>query len=436
MKIDCSVISCVRESYVRIGKPESVMLAYSGGADSTSLLYALLKLREKEGFSLVCAHVNHQIRSASIYEEQWITDRLSGFGVPLIIKRIHVPKKGNLESNAREARYHALHEAMNDRGCEVLALAHHANDQAETMLMRLMHGTGLKGLSGMSELSGALWRPLLQLTRATLIGFLNAQKAEWIQDESNSDPSFMRNSIRMNLIHRIESESPGACERMAQTAVILQDENSAWRSYEDDWLEKNARMEPPFVYLLTERLCRESAALQRRLIRRLCDVYNLALDFRQTETVRGLVDSTPGTGINLPGGAKAFRSKNRLHILADAVESMHPDWPQPTVLELKGSHGDGKRVQTFDARQVSGASVRQAKPGDWIIPFGMTGSMSLAKYLGSRGVDRPFRRFWPVLARGNEIIWAIGIGPSQTAAITPGTEQSICLAFDARLPDE
>ncbi len=427
---------CVRDSYVRIGRPKSVMLAYSGGADSTSLLHALIKLRDEEGFSFICAHVNHQIRKTSSQEEQWISDRLSDVGVPFIIKRIHVPERGNLESNAREARYQALYEAMNDMGCEILALAHHANDQAETMLMRLMHGTGLTGLAGMSEKSGVLWRPLLQIPRANLIRFLNAQKAEWIQDESNADPMFMRNSIRMNLIPWIESASPGACERMAQTALILQDEKKAWRAYEDEWLERYARMEPPFVYLLTERLRCESAAFQRRLIRRLCDVYALALDFRQTETVRGLLDAAPGTALNLPKGAKAFRAKKGLHILADAVESMHPDWPQPTVLGTNDSHGDGKRVQAFDAKRVNGASVRQAKPGDWIVPFGMAGSMSLAKYLGSRGVDRPFRRFWPVLARGNEVFWVIGIGPSQTAAVTPETEQSVCLAFDARLPDE
>ena len=436
MKKDLSVVDCVRCSYERIGKPKSVLLAYSGGADSTSLLYALLKLREEEVLTLTCVHINHQIRDASIQEEERVKNHLQSLGVALLIKRVIVSREGNLEANAREARYQALYGAMKDTGSEVIALAHHANDQAETMLMRLMYGTGLAGLAGMSEMNGALWRPLLQIPKHKLITYLEGQNTQWLHDESNDNPSFMRNSIRIRLIPWIEEASPGACERMAQTAALLQDENIAWKRYEDEWLGKHAKTLPPFVFLCTGPLACESAALQRRVLRRLCQIYDIDLDFRQTEALRRLVDSAPGTALNLPGGIKAFRTKKRLHILPDAVESMHVSWPQPIVSDVTGSLGNGRQVQTFDARRLEGAIVRQAKPGDRIVPLGMTGSMTLAKYLASRGVDQPLRQFWPVLAKGREVFWAIGHGPSQTAAVTSDTEQRICLFFDARLPDE
>lgn len=436
MKKDYSVADCVKSSYERIGKPKSVLLAFSGGADSSSLLYALLKLRDEEGLIVTCAHINHQIRSASFQEEGQVRKHLQSLGVALLIKRVTVSREGNLEANAREARYQALYGAMKDTGSEVIALAHHANDQAETMLMRLMYGTGQAGLAGMSEMNGVLWRPLLQIPKHQLINYLNEMKVQWLQDESNEDPSFMRNSIRMRLMPWIEEVFPGACERMAQTAALLQDENIAWKRYEDEWLIKHAKTLPPFVFLCTDPLACESVALQRRVLRRLCQTYDIVLDFRQTEELRELADSLPGTALNLPRSFKAFKSRKRLHILPDAVKSMHVAWPQPNVSDAANELGNGRRVQTFDAGRLSGAIVRQAKPGDWIVPLGMTGTMTLSKYLGSRGVDQPFRRFWPVLAKQSEVFWAIGHGPSQTAAVTADTEQRICLSFDARLPDE
>lgn len=437
MKKHYGLVQQLKASYVRIGKPANVMLGFSGGSDSTALLHSLVMLREEEGFGLSCAHVNHGIRISSDAEEQWVTRLLDRMGITLLKNHVEMPWGGNLEARARALRYQAFREAMKETGSEVTALAHHAGDQAETMIMRLMHGTGSVGLAGMAELNGPFWRPFLPVPKSELISFLKGLNAEWIEDESNDDTKFMRNFVRLKIFPLMEAATPGISERMSQTAILLHDENLAWEHLENDWLKKHAKLTPPFVFLLIEPFLRENAAVQRRLLRRITRESDIEIDFKQTESLReaALSSSYPLT-INLPKGGKAFRSEIRLHIITHAVQSSHVYWPQPRQLEPSGNLGDGRKEQTFDGNLLKGAVIRQARQDDRIVPLGMHGSQPLLKYLSARKVDQPFRCFWPVLASGSTILWVPGHGPAQTAAVTSSSETRIKLAFEAILPDE
>jgi tRNA(Ile)-lysidine synthase len=436
METGQDLLEQVRSSYHRLSRPDHIMLALSGGPDSVALLHILIALRKDEGFSLTCVHINHGIRAASEAEQKWVIGLAGKIGFPLILKRVTVSSNGNLEAAARDARYAAFREAMTECGADALALAHHADDQAETLLMHLMRGSGSDGLAGMKEYIKPLWRPFLHVTKEQILDYLRTGNTAWVKDESNADTRYLRNRLRLQLLPLMEDAFPGTVLRMSQTAEILQAEQELFTKLEDQWLALHGKMSPPFAYLNYQNFGEEHLAMQRRLVRRLCGIYGIPLDFAQTERLRRFAEQPAGSLYTLPGGAMAQMSEKRLHIIPNEIESYHVTWAQPFRDGPGKTLGDGLREQVFDAELLSGALMREAKPDDRICPLGMSGSQSLLKYLSSRRVDLPFRRFWPVYARDSEVLWVPGCGVAQTAAVNADTRSRVRLSFQGELPDE
>lgn len=436
MSIKPPLLKAVADSYHRIGKPRSVLLALSGGADSMALLHLLLDLREIHGFELFCVHVNHGLREAAMEEEAYVRTHTADLGIPLQVIRIQVPRDGNLENAARMVRYQACEQARQTAQAAVIALAHHANDQAETLLMHLMRGAGPEGIAGMEEYRMPYWRPLLMQNQKLLLDFLHEQGISYVLDESNLDTRFLRNDLRHKVLTHLEDRAPGLVDRMARAAMLLQDENAFLRQQEDRWLWQNAKLEIPFVFLLREALLQEHPAMQRRLLRRLCQACAISLDYEQTEALRGMLVKTPGSTMNLPGGCSAFLSTQRLHILCDDVKLTKRFWSPPRMESADEGMGDGMRRQVVDAERIQGAVMRQVQPGDVIVPLGMQGSQAIRKYFSARKLDVPFRPYWPVFARGNQVLWVPGCGVSATAAVSQGTKNRVMLVFDGILPHE
>ena len=167
-----SLVETIRDSYFRIGCPKSILVAYSAGADSLALLLGLMTVKNELPIEIVCAHVNHGLRASACADEKLAIDITRRLDIALMVKRVEVSREGNLEAAAREARYTALKQAMRESGAQVIALAHHADDQAETMMMNLARGSGLDGLAGMNEFRPPYWRPLLSIPKSVLIDAL------------------------------------------------------------------------------------------------------------------------------------------------------------------------------------------------------------------------------------------------------------------------
>jgi tRNA(Ile)-lysidine synthase len=381
--------------------------------------------------------VNHHLRPSSGEEAKWVHDLCEKLHVPLYIKDVVVPQTGSLEDQARKVRYRAFQKVFLDTNADVLALAHHAGDQAETMMMRLMHGAGPTGLAAMGEKTGWLWRPLLQTPKRMLLSFLDSLGQAWVEDASNQDPGMLRNAIRLKVMPEIETLSPGTQVRMAKTAQLLHDENEAWTTFEDRWLKEYASINPPLVFLLIEPFLREPLAFRRRLVRRLCASWGIHLDSAQTSALCTLPNQKRAGKMNLPGGVSALCTASRLHVISPHAAS----WPgclmgQIQTIEPPQGMGDGKRRQTFDADMLPGSKLRCVLPGDMIKPFGMNGTQSMAQYLSDRKIDQPFRKHWPVLARGNQVLWAVGLGMAQTAAVSAATKRQVQYVYKGVLPGE
>ena len=213
-----------------------VLVAYSGGLDSSVLLHVMAKFANRP-FKLIAVHINHNLHSR---ETDWVKHcqlNCTQLGVELIIRelpKLAKPKVGNLEAKLREQRYKIFAQLLTDD--DALVTAHHAEDQAETLLMRLFRGAGVKGLGAMLDQiklsSGYLLRPLLHCSKAELLTYANQHQLSWVEDESNYDCSFDRNYLRHTLMPLIKKRWPGVIKAIERSSGHLQEV--------DRWLEQQA----------------------------------------------------------------------------------------------------------------------------------------------------------------------------------------------------
>jgi tRNA(Ile)-lysidine synthase len=204
---------------LRVVLPENtggILAAVSGGADSVAMLCLLREVCREHSVRLTAAHFEHGIRAeASVADAAFVRELCRAWNVELIEGSADVPamakaRSVGIEEAARDARYAFLREAKRQAGADWIALAHHQDDQAETVLMHLLRGCGLKGLVGMRETEGDLYRPLLSYPKQTLVDFLRNQGIEWREDASNQVSDTPRNALRLNVIPQMETCYPAA----------------------------------------------------------------------------------------------------------------------------------------------------------------------------------------------------------------------------------
>jgi tRNA(Ile)-lysidine synthase len=402
-----------------------VLVALSGGADSVALLVLLCRARDAGMLRLSAAHFDHRIRGAqSLADSNFCQCLCEARGVPLALGRADVPEIARrtgegLESCARALRYRFLRETAAALGADLIALGHHADDQAETVLMHLLRGAGPEGIVGMRRLSGDLYRPLLSCRKAEIIQFLRENGDAWREDETNRIADNPRNALRLSAMPVLEGIYPGmvsALGRYAEAACV-----------EDDFVSRAADM---FYRERVEQLPNghrvglsggPEEALLRRAIRRLCGP-----DLK-TDKLRELVCLETATDIG--NGMRAERHGAYLYVL----NPFHP--PQAQPVDLKGETSlDGicrllcedaasvpetrlKRTQVLDREALSDAVLRTRQNGDRFAPLGMTGSKSLSDYMTDLKLDPPLRDVTPVVARGSEILWVVGHGISRACAL-------------------
>lgn len=205
------------------GHKESFIIAVSGGPDSLCLLDVLVLLSQKYNFTLHIAHVNYRLRGTdSDRDEALVRERAAAYGLPLSV--LHPPKtnRANLEEKLRDIRYRFFERLRKQQKATLIAVAHHRDDQAETFLLRLLRGSGMKGLSAMRPKNNLVVRPLIAESRADILSYLQERHITHRTDRSNADPKFLRNRLRNTLIPLLEKEyQPNIKKILADTATLL-----------------------------------------------------------------------------------------------------------------------------------------------------------------------------------------------------------------------
>jgi tRNA(Ile)-lysidine synthase len=192
----------------RLERGQRVLIAVSGGGESTALLHVMSRLRERLRFQLFAHGVDHGLRPEAAGELDLAEQLAEGCEVEFSRSRVHVERGGNLQARARSARYRELGAAAKRVGAELIATAHHADDRAETVLLRLLRGAGPRGLGVLPARSGELIRPLLRARRTDIVGHLRRHGLVYAQDASNRDARFLRVRVRNELVPLLEALSP------------------------------------------------------------------------------------------------------------------------------------------------------------------------------------------------------------------------------------
>ena len=425
----------VAESAARNGISGKVLIGLSGGADSVALLCALCEIRTEIGVTPMAIYVNHGLRTEAEEEEAFCAALCGRLRVPFSVRCVSVSAKGSLEASARDARYRAFQDEMNETGCGTLVLAHHMDDQAETLLLHLCYGAGSDGLAGMSEYRTPTWRPLLGLRRETLRSALREIGQEWREDQSNANPEYTRNYLRLRVMPMLEALYPEAVSAMARTSIILQGENDYLQKSCLAWLEQNTS-KGPWPFIMVAPLRDMHIAMRRRILRMYAARFGLSLEFSHTEALVNLAESESGAACNLPMGWQGLKTRDRIHLIAPKQNNRKMQW-DPDLLRLcvSSEKVNGRQAHAIPAGLYEKAKLRTRLPGDWIRSFGMHGTMKLKDYMISRNVDRPFRADWPLLCEGSEVLWVIGIGASERLRVDPQAKDHFILSFSGDLPD-
>jgi len=209
-----------------------VVLACSGGLDSMAALEILVRLRPSVGHSLAVAHVEHGLWPGNAAAAEHVAAVARAHGLGFAREQLDLPHGADLEHRARTARYAALHRLRHQLDCELLVTAHHADDQAETLLMRLARGCGPQALAGIrSHRDDDVVRPLLGLSRGDLRALAAALSITWVEDASNANPAFLRNRVRRDVLPALEAALPGATAGLARAAANCADSDGVLRAW-------------------------------------------------------------------------------------------------------------------------------------------------------------------------------------------------------------
>jgi len=288
-----------------------VLVALSGGADSLALAAATVFEAPRAGLRAGAVIVDHGLQDASADVAAAASDVARALGLdPVIVRRVEVTGEGGPEASARRARYAALDAVAAETGATLVLLGHTLDDQAETVLLGLARGSGTASLAGMPARTGRYARPLLGIRRATTRqACLDARLAPW-DDPHNTDAAYARVRVRDRVLPVLEAElGPGVAEALARTAEQLREDDEAFSSQIDEFIEEVCEPAEAGIAVSVGALAANPAALRQRIIRHVvASEFGVSLSRTQTLEVARLVSDWHGQGpLDLPGGIRARR---------------------------------------------------------------------------------------------------------------------------------
>jgi tRNA(Ile)-lysidine synthase len=414
-------------------------------------------LQPKWSLRLVIAHLNHELRGSTADQEAAFVGRLAaGLGIPCEIGSRNVAQYGaehrlSLQEAARIARYAFYDEVAAKYSASKIALGHQADDNAESILMHLLRGTGPLGLTGIPPVrQGRIIRPLIGLTRADILAFLELGGVEYMRDRSNLDTEYLRNRIRHELLPNLkEHYNPKAIRALNRLSSILRDEEDFWdqevrRTLQDLVLEQT----PSRLCLTARGLSELHPALLRRLVRHATlsvkgDIKRLG-HVHVEAVARLLAGPSPSGRIDLPQGVRVVRDRDEIcFLLGPSEETARFEYDIPRIqttfireigILLKLSVCNRSEVPQvknypmntalFDAAAVSlPLKVRNFQQGDRFKPMGMLGSQKVKTFFINHKVPRSQRLRCPILVSGGRIIWVGGYRIDDSAKITQKTKK-------------
>ena len=421
------------KKYKMLTQGEKVILGVSGGADSIAMLYALNELVDY-GLELIVAHLNHGIRGDEAKgDAEFVKETAKSLRLTFVYGEVDTlsfkeESQLSLEDAARTLRYKFFDQVLNKHYATKIATAHTLDDQAETVLMRLLRGSGSRGLSGIPPVSNSIVRPLIDTSRSEIEEYLRSKGVEWVEDSTNESPEFLRNRIRQDLLVELESYNPQIKETLSRTAEILRSEEGfirreALKHFDYIFSPNKSELIGDLKYYRSV-----EKPLRFSLLRLTIEKLNTSLknissthivsadDFLLSETASGEVELPQGTVIVKGYDTFLVTRKSELELeFSYSIQSLGKwSFPEFSVsieyIKTDELAENDESVAYFDPETVSfPIEVRNFKPGDRFSPLGMTTSKKLQDYFTDIKLPKFLRSRVPIFISKDEIMWLGGI---------------------------
>jgi len=433
---------------------DSILIALSGGADSVALLHALISLKETLGISnIYAAHINHGLRGeTAARDERFVQSLCTSLGIPLKIyhadiKNLAAAQSISIEEAGRKARYQHLAEAATHFGANKIATGHHQNDNAETIIMNLSRGAGLKGLCGIPYTNGNIIRPLLDISRAEIETYLTENSLTYITDETNTSNEYTRNRTRHTVLPTIETAlNPNAAQTIAQNAALFRAEEEylneiAYQKYNECRVSANT--------LNIQKLSALHVAIARRVIRHaIAEISTLQnITANHIGQILELTQKKSGKEIHLPGlGLVVCKEYSNISIFASEEVQGFGTYPlrldtptfipelNQTIIFSKTAPDITKNhkllcTKSFDYDTITETLfLRTRRPGDKLkLGKEKLFTKKLQDYFTDKKIPKHKRDSIPIIASGNSVLWVLDDYNTTSAAhIKKEETQNIC----------
>ena len=464
-------IASIFRDQCKLTRDQPILVGVSGGPDSLCLMESL----RQEGYGVIVAHFNHQLRPDSDIEANTLEKTTSRMNIPSVFESGDVSgyaeREGlSIEEAARTMRYRFLFEQARECNAQALAVGHTADDQVETVLMHFLRGAGLTGLKGMTyrsflpgfDESMPLVRPLLDIWREETVVFCAANSLRPYYDPSNDSLNFLRNRIRHLLIPQLETYNPRFREAVWRSSRSLAGDYSALIEVLDATWEECVESERPGLITFDANMISTYAlGLQRNLIRRALEqvVPDVAdLRFSTLDNAAEFLTKKRYGRLDLTGGVRLLLEGNLVYVAGKGVKLPFERWPQmpqgeetmmlpiPGQLNLSGgwifsceqwripalaleqalNNENPFQVWLDASRLPKKLEIRARQPGDKFEPFGLDGhTMKLSDFFINEKLPQRARDGWPLLCAGNTVIWVPGFRPAHPFRLTDKTRQII-----------
>jgi tRNA(Ile)-lysidine synthase len=423
------------EKHKLLKKSDKVLVAYSGGVDSTALLSVLLELRRYFEFDIFLGHFNHRLRPAAFEDEQFVRSVAQRHSLPLFLGSEDVrgyakSRRLNLEEAGRMLRYGFLTDVAQKIGDAKIATGHTMDDQAETFFLRLLRGSGLRGLGSISPIvEGKIIRPLLFVQRKDIEDYIQKRGLEFRVDESNQDRRFARNRIRLDLIPYIQEHyDPKIIARVSKITSILQEdeillERLAQREAKERVVPRNGR-----ICLDVKDLSVLPPGLARRVVRDFITKVRGDLRGISFEEIERILNIEEGKRFHLKRSLMLKRDKNMVCPRCRSPKKIGYayKWNGRTALVIKELlltvkakrikrgrsplvYDDDTRVYVDGGKIAFPLSVRNRLEGDRYQPLGAPGHKKLKEIMRAKDIPLGDREKRPVFISGKDIVWILGL---------------------------
>ena len=422
------------EKYDMLPHGARVLCAVSGGADSVCLLHLL----KSGGADVVCAHFNHRLRGAeSDRDEEFVRALCEKLGVECLtgagdVARYAGENAMGTEEAARKLRYDFLIESAEKCGANRIATAHNAEDNAETVIMNLARGTGLRGLGGIPPRRGKIIRPLLQTTREEIIGYLAENGLEHVEDSSNAADGYARNRLRHHVLPVLRQQNEGAIENIARAAELFRADEEFFQETARRFIGENRALDGS---LPVDALAALPDPVRARVFALMCP---RSLSAGHVRALNGLCAGAAGSAAADVPGLRVQRERGRIYFGAPECREIPETVLEPdseTVIEGSGIKIICKTIKncaeinkTFNTFHFKNESIcgrillASKKDGAKVRLEGRGCTKSLKKLFRESGMTRPERLGTPVLYDGRGVIAVYGFGVDERCSCAPGDD--------------